>query len=144
MKTQMIPIVVFVLSAGVLFGQVESGQLLVSERASAPDEKPWLIQADPSFPGGSEALRLFFFPVLESAEATLRLKAWEGEIFLTAYLDRYGQVTDARIVNCPDEGLEQRLRARTLDMPRWNPGIQAGRPVPSRVAVPLEWQFNRP
>jgi len=144
MKIRMIPIVWFALGLLPLFGQQESARLVAGEKAAAPDEKPWLVQAMPSFPGGAQALQQFFRPVLESAEATLRQQAWEGRMEIRAYLDRYGQIHQAEVASCPDPGLEEALTSHALNMPRWRPGVQAGRAVPTRVSIPIALQFNRP
>ena len=94
-----------------------------------------------SFPGGMEAWAKFLRKHLDYPKMAKRSNI-QGKVFLNFVVDKEGNVSDIEVVRgigggCDDEAI------RVLKMaPKWNPGLQRGVPVKSRMALYIHFQLK--
>lgn len=87
-----------------------------------------------SFPGGAKAWGKFLNDNLEYPRMAKRSNI-QGKVYLNFVVDKEGNVSDIEVVRgigggCDDEAI------RVLKMaPKWNPGLQRGNPVKSRMSL---------
>lgn len=87
-----------------------------------------------SFPGGAKAWGKFLNDNLEYPRMAKRSNI-QGKVYLNFVVDKEGNVSDIEVVKgigggCDDEAI------RVLKMaPKWNPGLQRGNPVKSRMSL---------
>jgi len=106
-----------------------------------PEEVYQFVEVAPSFPGGNKALRQFLREHLKYPEMA-RNNNIEGTVVVEMVIEADGSISDIRVLRglgggCTDEV----IRIINL-MPKWNPGVQAGRKVPVWVALPVKFELE--
>lgn len=93
-----------------------------------------IAETQASFPGGLEAWGKFLNDNLDYPRMAKRSNI-QGKVYLNFVVDKEGNVSDIEVVRgigggCDDEAI------RVLKMaPKWNPGLQRGHPVKSRMSL---------
>lgn len=93
-----------------------------------------IAETQASFPGGNEAWGKFLNKHLDYPKMAKRAGI-QGRVYLNFVVDKDGNVSDIEVVRgigggCDDEAV------RVLKMaPKWNPGLQRGNPVKSRMSL---------
>jgi protein TonB len=67
----------------------------------------------------------------------------EGTVFVEFVVDAEGYVKDARVVHGIRRDLDEEALRVVRSMPRWEPGINKGFPVPVRQTMPITYKLNR-
>lgn len=110
------------------------------EEVSVSDDKVFsVVETDPEFPGGMEALYQYLASNLHYPQLA-RDNGITGKVYVTFVVEKDGRVTNPRILRdigggCGDEAIRV-----VKSMPRWSPGKQRGKPV--RVQFNLPVNFN--
>ena len=106
------------------------------------DKKVFLVvEQPPEFVGGLEAMYKFIAMNMKYP-ASARKRGIEGSVFVGFIIDADGVIREASIikgisVDCNDEAL------RVIKMmPKWNPGIQSGRPVRVKFVLPIKFKID--
>jgi len=105
--------------------------------ASDPSEPIYVKVEDmPEFPGGELALRKYIvrsvkYPVITQESGI------EGKVYVSFIIDKYGEVTNARVVKSVEELLDQEALRVINSLPRWKPGKQNGEVVNVSYTVPI-------
>ncbi|WP_170934742.1 energy transducer TonB [Hymenobacter gelipurpurascens] len=90
----------------------------------------------PSFPGGEEALRAFIRAKLQYPQEALHRRI-AGKVYVSFLITEEGHIRDAAIVKGIGAGLDQEALRLVRIMPWWNPGKNAGQPVPVMYTLPI-------
>jgi TonB family protein len=95
------------------------------------------VETKPEFPGGMSA----FYDFLEASIRHPDLeKPVSGTVEVGFTINAEGRVEDVEVV----KGLNAAYNAEAIrvirSMPRWKPGMQDGKPVPSRLQMPMEFR----
>ena len=100
-----------------------------------------IAETQASFPGGMQAWGQFLNDNLKYPKMAKRAGI-EGKVFLNFVVDKEGNISDIEIVRgigagCDDEAI------RVLKMaPKWNPGLQRGNPVKSRMSLFIHFDLR--
>lgn len=111
---------------------------LVAERPAEADEQIVVNFAEqmPEFPGGMRALLAFIsqnikYPVLAQENDI------QGKVLVRFVVNTDGSISDAIIVRGVDPSLDREALRVVGNMPRWKPGMQAGRAVRVSYHIPV-------
>lgn len=95
----------------------------------------------PVFPGGGDALFLFLqqnlvYPTVSSENGI------QGRVLLRFMVDKTGSISDITVLNSLDPYCDREAIRVIKSMPRWNPGIQDGKPVSVSYTLPIVFRLN--
>jgi protein TonB len=100
-----------------------------------PDQTIDPVEIQPSFPGGPEALALFFSRNLSSPTD---LEAGEKKVILVRFVvGADGSITKAEIIQSGGEEYDREVLRAFKRMPRWNPAMQNGIRVSATFTQPV-------
>ena len=107
-----------------------------SWKASFYEELENLMERDPEFPGGSEALSNFWRENLRYPQEAMERKI-EGKVYVAFRVELDGDITNAFVLRdigggCGDEA----LRVANL-MPQWKPAIRHNKPAGETYVLPI-------
>jgi TonB family protein len=94
----------------------------------------------PQFPGGEDKLMEYFAQNCHYPEAE-KLKKITGVVYVNFVVDAKGKVKDARVAKGVTPGMDAEALRVISTMPNWEPGMQAGKPVPVQLTLPLEFML---
>lgn len=102
-----------------------------------------VVQQNPTFKGGSEALALFLKKNLKIPES-VKNKTIEGKVFVKFVVSKTGKLSDCTIMRglqkCPECDAEA-MRLIKM-MPDWNPAVQNGNNVNFFYALPITFKVE--
>ena len=99
------------------------------------------LEVSPSFPGGIEKFYMYIQNALQYPEFA-KANNIQGKVFLSFIVEKNGQLTDIKVDRKVGGGLdEEAIRVLKLS-PRWNPGIQNGRPVRVKYNIPINFSLS--
>ena len=115
---------------------------LVGDPSGNNGDEPFvLVEVKPTFKGGDlEKFREWIqkrvvYPQ-EAQENNIR-----GKVYLTFVVERDGSVSNVNIVRGVDKILDDAAKKAIEASPKWNPGLQRGRPVRVRFSIYLNFQL---
>lgn len=100
-----------------------------------------VVENEPEFPGGMDALNAFLKENIRYPEAA-RKERLEGTVYVTFTVEPNGSISNPRILRdiglgCGDEAIRI-----VKSMPRWKPGKQRGKPVRVQFNLPVKFKLN--
>ena len=99
------------------------------------------VERLPQFPnGGQSALRRYLSTHIKYPDAALA-KGIQGCVVCQFIINRDGSVADVRIVQGVDAALDKEATRVLSAMPRWEPGMQQGKPVRVRFTLPIMFRL---
>lgn len=97
-----------------------------------------ILDQMPEYPGGPKALYEFLFTNLQYPAEALKNEI-EGIVYLKFIVDKNGIVSNPVVVRSLGSGCdEEALRIISL-MPKWNPGVENGKPVAVWYSLPVKF-----
>ena len=136
-------------------------RLLKKKAAKAKEQKQWLacpypalpqpngqpvfanVDEMPSFPGGTDRLIAYLSSTMSSAVQT-GTPADEGKCIVEFVVDSEGNVNDISIVGTVSQVVDREAARLVHLMPRWKAGTINGKPVNTRVKLPLLFSLKEP
>lgn len=124
--------------AGVAAAQTDVNK----ESAVRPDSEIFtVVEQDPQFPGGSDALYQFLgqnahYPEKAKAEGI------QGTVYLTFIIEKDGSISNIRVLRSPSDMLSDEARRLVKSMPKWKPGKQRGKNVRVQYNLPINFQLD--
>lgn len=100
------------------------------------------IEQLPSFVGGPNAMGQYLVRTLKYPPAA-RERNVTGVVLLEFTVHADGQVADVDVINRVSNELDSEAVRVVRQMPRWNPGVQFGRPVKVRYRMPVTFRLNQ-
>lgn len=88
----------------------------------------------PVFPGGEAALLHFLH---ERVKYSTRCSEYIGTSVVSFEVQADGSVSDLKMLKLGHPGLEPMIRKMFAQMPRWTPGEVLGKPVRTRMTLPI-------
>lgn len=67
----------------------------------------------------------------------------QGMVVVQFVVDAMGAVTQATVLDSPSEVLNEEALRLVNTMPKWSPGLQAGKPVPVRLRLPIQFRLPK-
>jgi len=114
----------------------------MEEEEEVPTDEVFVIVEDnPEFPGGIEAMHRFLqqnirFPAI-AREAGI-----QGTVFVTFVVERDGSITNVRVLRGIGGGCDEEAVRVVSMMPRWEPGRQRGRAVRVQFNMPIRFTLQ--
>lgn len=138
------PILFFaiLLSSIIAFGQESTAD-------SVPEVKPGDVGIDADFVGGTSAWLAYVSKAMNKKEKQLRKSGEQGTVVILFIIDKNGNVTNARALNCNEAGVARclppgsTLAGVAIDIisnsPPWKPATLNGRPVKAYRRQPISF-----
>ncbi len=100
-----------------------------------------IVEDDPEFPGGNEALYRYLqsnirYPVMA------RESGIQGTVFVSFVVERDGSITNVEVVRGIGGGCDQEAIRVVQNMPPWKAGQQRGQPVRVQFNLPVRFVLN--
>ncbi len=100
-----------------------------------------IVEDQPEFPGGEEALRRYLrdnirYPVV-AREAGI-----QGTVFVTFVVEIDGSVSNVEVLRGIGGGCDEEAVRVVRAMPAWQPGRQRDRPVRVQYRMPITFRLN--
>ena len=95
----------------------------------------------PQFPGGTQGMMMHFKEGFVYPES-LKEDNVEGKVYVQFVVHEDGSLHDVEAVKSDDERLEAPAIAFVQNMPNWEPGYDAGKPVKVKMVLPLQYTMK--
>ncbi len=100
-----------------------------------------VVEKNPEYPGGDEALYQFIASNIQYPEAA-KADGKGGMVYLTFVIETDGTISDVKVLRSPHPALgEEAVRVVRL-MPKWKPGKQRGKKVRVQYNLPINFQLQ--
>ncbi len=123
----------------VAFGNGDAG---VTESADMGNTTFIHVEIDPEFPGGMEAFYQYVRQNYRYPNGAIE-HGIKGQVILQFIVERDGTLTDIKIVRDLKFGTGEEAVRLLQASPKWNPGIQNGRPVRVMYTLPIGLSITR-
>ena len=100
-----------------------------------------VVEEQPQFPGGREAMYKFLGENIKYPEAAKRAKV-QGKVFLSFVVTKEGEIKDITILKGIGFGADEEALRVVSMMPRWKPGMQSGKPLHVRYNLPIAFELG--
>lgn len=94
------------------------------------------IEVKPDFPGGLDKFYKFIGKNFQTPEE----EGLSGKIFVTFVVEKDGSLTDIKVVRDIGYGTGKEAIRVLKSCPKWNPGVQNGKPVRVQYSLPINIQ----
>lgn len=105
------------------------------------DEVFKVVEVDPEFPGGEEALYKYLAENIKYPVMAKNNKV-EGRVYITFVIEKDGTVSDAKVLRSVNEELDAEALRVINAMPKWKPGMQRGVPVRVQYNIPISFKLQ--
>jgi len=105
------------------------------------DEVFKVVEVDPEFPGGEEALYKYLAENIKYPIMAKNNKV-EGRVYITFVIEKDGTVSDAKVLRSVNEELDAEALRVINAMPKWKPGTQRGVPVRVQYNIPISFKLQ--
>lgn len=100
-----------------------------------------LVENDPSFPGGMEAMYRFFAENIKYPQEA-KDKNITGKVYVTFVVEADGSISNPRLLRDIGGGCGQEAIRVVKLMPRWKPGKNKGQPVRVQFNLPVNFTLT--
>lgn len=100
-----------------------------------------LVENDPSFPGGMEAMYKFLAENIKYPQEA-KDKNITGKVYVTFVVEADGSISNPRLLRDIGGGCGQEAIRVVKIMPRWNPGKEKGQPVRVQFNLPISFSLR--
>jgi len=124
--------------------EVKDG-VVITEQAPLPEEAEGvvftIVEQMPQYPGGQDGMMRYLgsnikYPE-EASEAGI-----EGVVYVTFVVEKDGAVGEARVLRGIGAGCDEEAVRVVRAMPKWEPGMQRGKPVRVQYNLPIRYKLN--
>lgn len=95
----------------------------------------------PEFSGGEMALRKWILANTKYPKNAAD-KGIQGKVYVNFVVEKDGSISNVRVVHSVDPLLDKEALRVINSLPRWNPGMQGGKPVRVSYTVPINFVFH--
>ena len=112
------------------------------KKKESRDETFVVVENQPEFPGGNEALMKF---ISENVQYPIEAqeKGIQGKVVCNFIVRKDGSITDVSVVRGVDPLLDAEAVRLLQSMPAWKPGTQRGQAVDVRYTLPVEFRLQK-
>jgi protein TonB len=100
-----------------------------------------VVETMPTFPGG-DAARMKFLQDNITYPQMARESGIQGIVYATFVVEPNGSVSDVRIMRGIGGGCDEEAIRVIKSMPKWNPGMQRGKPVRVQFTMPIKFTLQ--
>ena len=105
------------------------------------DEIYMVVQVQPEFPGGHEAMRNYITENLVYPAQAMR-DSIKGRVLVSFIVEKDGSITNPEIVKSVHPLLDAEALRLVTNMPKWTPGIHLGFPRRVKYTIPVNFRLN--
>lgn len=98
------------------------------------------VDQKPTFPGGVEALNTYLRNEVKYPIVAYENKV-QGRPVISFVVEQDGSITSAKVARSVDPALDKEALRVVRKMPKWNPGIQNGKPVRTKYTIPITFRL---
>ena len=98
------------------------------------------IEDGPEFPGGTQAL-LEYMRTHIRYPADAREQDIQGRVLVVFIVNKDGSIAEPEVVKSVSPSLDEEALRLISTMPKWNPGMQRGKPVRTRYTLPVNFRL---
>ena len=98
------------------------------------------IEDGPEFPGGTQAL-LEYMRTHIRYPADAREQDIQGRVLVVFIVNKDGSIAEPEVVKSVSPSLDEEALRIISTMPKWNPGMQRGKPVRTRYTLPVNFRL---
>lgn len=121
---------------------IEFDNSMVSgERQNRVDEVYYVVEEQPEFPGGSEALLAFLRENIKYP-SICRENGIQGRVLVGFTVEEDGSISDIEVVKSVNPLIDKEAIRVISIMPNWKPGQLSGKPVRVHYTVPITFRLN--
>lgn len=115
---------------------IEIEDIGVEEEDTNEDEIFIVVEENPEFPGGEEAMNQFLAKNIHYPQLALDAGI-QGKVYVTFVVGKDGSIENAKILRGIGGGCEKEALKAIKKMPKWKPGKQRGKPVNVQFNMPV-------
>lgn len=105
------------------------------------DEIFEVVEEEPTFPGGEEAMQKFIKSNIKYPEISIQMGD-QGKVFVRFVVEKDGSITNVSIARGVSPELDKEALRVVKSMPGWQPGKQRGRSVRTYVVIPINFKLS--
>lgn len=121
---------------------VSTGNTPLNEESGEGEEVVFtVVEDEPEFPGGMEAMYQYLVSNVQYPEAAKEKKV-TGKVYVSFVVERDGRITEVKLLRCPDETLGEEAMRVVKAMPRWKAGRVKGKKVRAQYVLPINFTLN--
>ena len=105
------------------------------------DEVFKVVEVDPEFPGGVEALYKYLAENIKYPEQAKK-DGVQGRVFVRFVVEADGTVAEAEVLRGIGGGCDEEALRVVNAMPKWKPGTVDGKPVRTQYNLPITFRLN--
>lgn len=122
--------------------EVEEYTPMVTDEEEVEEEKIFMVvEEQPSFPGGEQARMRYLSNNIEYPQLA-RESGIQGTVYVTFVVEKDGSVTDVRVLRGIGGGADEEAIRVVKEMPKWEPGMQRGKPVRVQFNMPIRFTLQ--
>lgn len=100
-----------------------------------------VVEVDPEFPGGMEALTKYLSENIKYPEQAKKDKI-QGKVYISFVVEKDGSVADAKVLRGIGGGCDEEALRVVNAMPKWTPGKQRNTPVRVQFNLPVVFKLQ--
>lgn len=100
-----------------------------------------VVEDEPAFPGGEEAMQKFIKSNIKYPEMSIQMGD-QGKVFVRFVVEKDGSISNVTIARGVTPELDKEAMRVVRNMPKWSPGKQRGRPVRTNVVIPIVFKLG--
>lgn len=122
-----------------------AGEAAMPETApadTARSEKTYdVVETMPDFPGGTGEMMKYLMKSIRYPEEMMKQNV-QGRVIVTFVVRKNGEIVDAKVVKSVHPQLDAEALRIINGMPNWTPGMQNGKPVNVKFALPVSFKLD--
>jgi TonB family protein len=124
-----------------LGNEISNGVRLPVVDNSGGNQVYTVLETQPKFPGGTQNF-LKFLAANIKYPADDRKNNVQGRVVIQFVIEKDGSLTNVKAIRGPSEAMSEEAVRVLSTSPKWNPGIQDGRPVRAQYTVPVNFTLG--
>lgn len=98
-------------------------------------------EEEPEFPGGPAEMMKWIQKEVKYPELSKEMGE-QGTVYVQFVVNKNGTIEQVKIIRGVSDALDSEAKRVVGEMPRWNPGKQAGKPVRVRFTLPIKFTLS--
>ncbi len=96
------------------------------------------VEKQPQFPGGTDALMKYLNKSIQYPADAIE-KGIQGSVYITFVVEADGSLSNTKVLRGIGGGCDEEAIRVIKNMPKWEPGMQKGKPVRVQFNIPIRF-----
>lgn len=101
-----------------------------------------VVDEMPSFPGGGDSLIKYLTSSIKYPKIAAD-KGIQGTVMVSFVVQEDGSIKDVSVVKSLEKSCDEEVVRVVKSMPKWKPGVQAGKKVQTKMILPVKINLNK-